>query len=414
MSKSYTLSFPNINPDLQISLTSSKSISNRLLIMNALANNSLNIVNWASAKDTQTLKSILENKNSGLYDVGPAGTAMRFLTSFCSVTDGLNTTLTGSERMQQRPIKALVDALKQIGAEIEYTAEQGYPPMQIKGKTLLGGKVVIDGSLSSQYVSSLLLIAPYLELGLDLYPEGNITSKPYLEMTLALMQHFGINYKWNQNFIKILPGHYRNPDERTFVVEADWSAASYWYSLCSLSPIGSKIRLQGLQSQSLQGDSALIDIYESLGVESIFENETLILTNNGLIKPVLDYNFSSCPDIAQTVAVTMVGLGITGQLSGLHTLKIKETDRIQALVNEISKLGGKIIGGPDFIEIQSSEKLSPASIVTYEDHRMAMAFAPLAIKVPGLIIEEPEVVVKSYPEFWSDFAKAGLEVIGNR
>jgi 3-phosphoshikimate 1-carboxyvinyltransferase len=410
-----------------ITLPSSKSISNRVLMIKALSGLDIEITNLSEAKDTQTLLQLLTTKGLTTFDVGDAGTAMRFLTAFLAMKEG-EFILTGSERMQQRPIKILVDALKILGAEIEYLNNEGFPPLKIKGKKLSGGEITIDGSVSSQYISALMLVAPYLKNGLTINFKGQLTSKPYIEMTAEMMRYFGVELLWKENSIEIKVGEYVS---NHFLVEADWSASSYWYSMVALAK-EAEITLFGLQQNSLQGDSVVAKIYENFGVKTeYFENGVrLTKTTNFKSREVgtgsqtsnLKLSFSNCPDLAQTVAVTCAALNIPAKLTGLHTLRIKETDRITALQTELCKLGYQVnIENDDLIILPSlrtdrhsyeSRNLSNGNentIKTYNDHRMAMAFAPLALLYP-IHIEDEDVVVKSYPNFWEDLKKVGFEM----
>lgn len=408
-----------------IELTSSKSISNRVLMIKALSGLNFEIKNLAEAKDTQTLLKLLAN-DSTTFDVGHAGTVMRFLTAFLAIKEG-EFVLTGSERMQERPIKILVDALKTLGADIAYLKNEGYPPLQIKGEKLIGGSIEIDGSVSSQYISALMLVAPYLEKGLNITFLGEITSKPYLEMTAQIMRYFGAELSWNSTGMEIKSGKYI---AKYFFVEADWSAASYWYSMVALAD-KADVKLYGLQQNSLQGDAVVQKIYEQFGVNTEFIKNGIRLTKNSSLithhSPLI-LDFTECPDIAQTVAVTCAALNVPAKFNGLHTLRIKETDRIAALQAELTKLnycveveGDDLIILPSLRTERSGEKqsardntiascLAMTSIKTYDDHRMAMAFAPLGLLYP-IIIEDENVVVKSYPNFWEDLKKIGFDVI---
>jgi len=389
----------------EVVLTSSKSISNRLLLIKALCQSNFEIQNLAKAKDTQTLQSILENTSDSVWDVGPAGTTMRFLCAYASSQEGIDIELCGTERMHERPIGILVDALRSLGADINYLNEEGYPPLKINGKSLNGGKVVVDGSVSSQFISALLLIAPSLKDGLQLQFEGKVASKPYIDMTLKTLQSFGVSYNWSGDTIVVNSGDYI---AKTSNVEADWSAASYWYEIAALCDYVD-FKIVGLSQDSLQSDSACVEIYESFGIESVFEDNGVRLIRKSASDKVFNYDFTECPDIAQTVACTMFGLGVTGRLTGLESLRIKETDRIAALKVELEKLGANITVEEDDLLMLESKSLKSAVIDTYEDHRMAMAYAPLAIK-QTLEIDDPEVVVKSYPEYWKDLKMNGFEV----
>jgi 3-phosphoshikimate 1-carboxyvinyltransferase len=388
-----------------IQITGSKSETNRLLILKQFYPN-LTIENVSNSDDSVLVQNALKNASNEI-NIGHAGTAMRFLTAYFSVKEGSEIVLTGSDRMKERPIKILVDALISLGARIEYVENEGFPPLKIKGKKLTKDIVEIEGNVSSQYISALLLIAPTLENGLKLQFKGDVTSVPYIKMTLNLLEELGIKHTWKNNEIKILPNPIIN--SKTVVVESDWSSASYYYSLCALSP-NSKITLSSYKKTSLQGDSVLAEIYKNFGVETTFDKNSIILSNvsKKLDSKLLTLNLINAPDIAQTIAVTCFGLGLECFLTGLHTLKIKETDRLIALKTEIEKMGGEVEITNETLYLKSSSKIKEnISIATYHDHRMAMAFAPLALKVP-IVIEDAKVVSKSYPTFWKDFKKITL------
>jgi 3-phosphoshikimate 1-carboxyvinyltransferase len=388
-----------------IQITGSKSETNRLLILKQFYPN-LTIENVSNSDDSVLVQNALINASNEI-NIGHAGTAMRFLTAYFSVKEGSEIVLTGSDRMKERPIKILVDALISLGARIEYVENEGFPPLKIKGKKLTKDIVEIEGNVSSQYISALLLIAPTLENGLKLQFKGDVTSVPYIKMTLNLLEELGIKHTWKNNEIKILPNPIIN--SKTVVVESDWSSASYYYSLCALSP-NSKITLSSYKKTSLQGDSVLAEIYKNFGVETTFDKNSIILSNvsKKLDSKLLTLNLINAPDIAQTIAVTCFGLGLECFLTGLHTLKIKETDRLIALKTEIEKMGGEVEITNETLYLKSSSKIKEnISIATYHDHRMAMAFAPLALKVP-IVIEDAKVVSKSYPTFWKDFKKITL------
>ena len=384
-----------------IQITGSKSETNRLLILQQFYKN-LKIENISNSDDSVLMQNALSNTSSEI-NIGHAGTAMRFLTSYFAVKENSEIVLTGSDRMKDRPIKILVDALKSLGADIEYLEKEGFPPLKITGKKLTNNYVEIDGNVSSQYISSLLLIAPTLGRGLIIKFKGKITSVPYIKMTLKLLDSIGITHRWIDKTITVSPK--RAIKDTIIQVESDWSSASYYYSLCALSP-NSEITLSTYKNNSLQGDSILATIYKRLGVETIFEENKLILkNNNSIISRGLNLNLKSAPDIAQTIAVTCFGLGVECNMKGLHTLKIKETDRLVALKNEIEKLGGEVEITDESLHLKRSGIINEEiSIATYHDHRMAMAFAPLAIKV-SIEIEDANVVSKSYPTFWEDFKK---------
>lgn len=391
----------------QIAVTGSKSETNRLLLLKALFPN-ITLANTSNSDDSEVMQAAL-NGNSELVDIHHAGTAMRFLTAYFAVNEGRDVTLTGSPRMKERPIKILVEALRQLGSKIEYVENEGFPPIKIMGQKLTKNEVSLPANVSSQYISALLLIAAKLENGIELTLEGEITSIPYIKMTLALLNDLGISTSFEGNVIKV---HSKTAVEsKEMVVESDWSSASYFFSLVALANEGSKISLTSYKETSLQGDSALVEIYKKMGVETHFEGNkmTLVKAPNFKLETVnLDLN--NTPDIAQTIVVTCLGLGIGCHLTGLHTLKIKETDRLEALRIELTKLGANIsVTNYSLTLVASNDIISNVKIATYNDHRMAMAFAPLALKVP-IIIENAEVVSKSYPDFWEDLKKLGFEI----
>ncbi|HBI00689.1 MAG TPA: 3-phosphoshikimate 1-carboxyvinyltransferase [Flavobacterium sp.] len=400
--------------NLQLKITGSKSETNRLLLLQALYPN-IKLENTSNSDDSEVMLKALENpqpatRNPQLIDIHHAGTAMRFLTAFFSIQQGKEVILTGSSRMKERPIKILIDALNQLGAEITYEENEGFPPIRIKGKKLTQNKVSLPANVSSQYISALLLIAPKLENGLELTLEGEITSIPYINMTLALLNEIGVKTSFENSMIKVNPQPAtRNPQPLT--IESDWSSASYWYSIIALSEIGTQITLSSYKKNSLQGDAALVEIYKSFGVETDFNNNTILLRKTDNPKPAtFNSQLNNSPDIAQTIAVTCFGLGIGCYLTGLHTLKIKETDRLEALKTELSKFGANISVTNDSLTLQPSEKIiENVSIATYQDHRMAMAFAPLALNVP-ITIQNAEVVSKSYPTFWEDLKNYGFQI----
>jgi 3-phosphoshikimate 1-carboxyvinyltransferase len=356
------------------------------------------------------MKSALTSTNQ-IIDVHHAGTAMRFLTAYFASQENKTVTLTGSSRMKERPIKILVDALKQLGANIEYLENDGFPPIKITGKKLLLSKVLLPANVSSQYISALLLIAPSLPNGLELELIGEITSSPYIRMTLKLLGKIGVETSMVGKIISVKPS-IQSPTPKTIVVESDWSSASYFYSIIALSKAGTQIELTSFNKTSLQGDAILATIYEQMGVETLFDEGKITLLNTKKFENraiVLDLN--DTPDIAQTIAVTAFGLGIECKLTGLHTLKIKETDRLEALQKELSKMGALISITNDSLYLAPSRSIpSGESIVTYNDHRMAMAFAPLALK-GAINIENADVVSKSYPNFWNDLELLGFEIL---
>ncbi len=398
-----------------IKLTGSKSESNRALIMEALSEGAVQVLNVSEAADTVTLKNILyEAINQALTDqpkevnIGPAGTAMRFLSAFYTLQNG-EIILTGSERMKQRPIGILVDALKSLGADIEYAEKEGYPPLKIRGplkqKT---DQVKIKGDISSQYISALLLIAPKLEQGLKLIIDGELTSKPYVEMTLAMMEKAGIRHRWTENEITISNQAYNKAE---ISIEPDWSAASYWYAIAALAEEAS-LFLPGLNGYSLQGDSKITEIMANFGITSQFKDGGVHLLKEAKKLERKIFDFKECPDLAQTVIVCCAALGHDALFTGLETLKIKETDRVNALQTELAKIGVKLIEKNQTYKLECSELdlNRKISISTYDDHRMAMAFAPLALLIPELEIEDHLVVEKSYPDFWKHLEIAGFRI----
>lgn len=396
-----------------VQLTGSKSECNRALIIQALSEGRVGIDNISNAADTVTLIQALESakkaKNEVVkIDIGPAGTAMRFLTSYLNVING-SFELTGTQRMQERPIGVLTDALKILGADISFLKEQGFPPLSIRGgmqqKT---NEVQINGNISSQYITSLLLIAPVLENGLTLKIQGDLTSRPYVSMTLEMMAKAGITYIWDENTIHIPAQPYQ---KTTLEVEPDWSAASYWYSMVALSKSG-ELLLKGLKKNSVQGDSEIARIMTHFGVKSTFLEKGVLLQKSNEKSDKTHFDFIECPDLAQTIVVLATALKKDLSLSGLETLKIKETDRVAALQNEIGKYGGELTedNGTYYLKTENVHFTDGLQFATYEDHRMAMAFAPLALMGVTIKIEEPEVVVKSYPDFWTDLEKTGFKV----
>ncbi len=384
----------------EVNISGSKSESNRLLILRSLFPG-INLKNLSNSDDTRYLQKAL-NSDEAVVDISHAGTAMRFLTAYFSSREGREVVLTGSERMQNRPIGILVDALRALGADIEYEKKEGYPPLRIKGRKLLEKEVSIQGNVSSQYISALLLTAPSLENGLRLNLKGEVTSVPYINMTLALLEDLGISCGWEDKTIFVDPKDEIEPI--TLTVESDWSSASYFYSLVALSEDG-EVSLSAYKRASLQGDSSLVEIYNHFGVETTFEHDRIRLKKVSRHEESVQLDLSDSPDLAQTIAVTCFGLGMACDLTGLHTLKIKETDRLVALEKELGKLGADISVTDKSLHLKASEGNrinADVSIDTYDDHRMAMAFAPLAIKVP-IRINDAEVVTKSFTDFWSDF-----------
>lgn len=400
----------------EIKVTGSKSETNRLLLLQALFPN-ISLENTSNSDDSEVmikaLRSSLEPKTLNLepeiIDIHHAGTAMRFLTAYFATQENREVIIIGSARMKERPIKILVEALQQLGAAIYYEENQGFPPVKIIGKKLSKNKVSLPADVSSQYISALLLIAPKLENGLELTLEGKITSIPYIKMTLALLNEIGVETAFDGNKINVKQLITHN--SKLITVESDWSSASYFYSIVALSEIGTEIKLSSYKENSLQGDSVLSKIYKNLGVETLFENNEIILRRSSdlnLQSQILDLN--EAPDIAQTIAVTCFGLGIGCHLTGLHTLKIKETDRLEALRIELEKLGANITVTNDSLTLEVSSVIARnVAISTYNDHRMAMAFAPLAL-ITDIIINDAEVVSKSFPDFWDNLKQLGFNV----
>jgi 3-phosphoshikimate 1-carboxyvinyltransferase len=408
-----------------VQLTGSKSECNRALVIEALSNGNVKVENISDAADTVTLAGILlpgsgdeelsetsntqlATHNTKLINIGPAGTAMRFLTAYFTLQDG-EVILTGSERMKQRPIGVLVDALRQLGAHIEYVEKEGFPPLKLKGSfEQLTSKISIKGNISSQYITALLLIAARLPLGLELHIEGDLTSRPYVQMTLAMLEQAKIRHTWEGNVITISHQEFATT---ILPVEPDWSAASYWYSIAALAD-EAELFLPGLTQYSLQGDSVITEIMANFGITSQFKDGGVYLQKE--IKPIVRkiFDMKECPDLAQTVIVVCAALGHEATFTGLETLKIKETDRVKALQNELGKMGVKLIEKGHVYKLDCSEKFIPEHIFinTYEDHRMAMAFAPLALLIPEVEFEDANVVEKSYPAFWTDLEKVGFTV----
>jgi 3-phosphoshikimate 1-carboxyvinyltransferase len=392
-----------------ISITGSKSETNRLLLLQALYPN-ITLENTSNSDDSEVMtKALITNQTT--IDIHHAGTAMRFLTAYFAQKEGSEVVLTGSSRMQERPIGILVDALKQLGADIEYVNNFDFPPLSIWGKKITKNKVNLPANVSSQYISALLLIAPKLENGLELTLEGEITSIPYIKMTLALLNEIGVKANFLGNKITVCHTELAEVPQ-LITIESDWSSASYFYSIVALSEIGTQITLSSYKQNSLQGDSVLVEIYKNFGVETIFNNNKTISISkiNKHNSKLITHNLKNAPDIAQTIVVTCFGLGIGCHLSGLHTLKIKETDRLLALETELLKLGAQISVSDASLTLEIASKInSNVKIATYQDHRMAMAFAPLALKT-NIIIENSEVVSKSFPTFWDDLKSIGFDI----
>lgn len=401
-----------------IALPASKSISNRALIICALAGGDILPKNLSDCDDTEVVIKALKEMPDAI-DIGAAGTAMRFMTAFLAATKHGTHMLTGTERMKQRPIKILVDALKKLGANITYVDKKGFPPLRISGKTLEGGELEIAGNVSSQFISALLMVGPMLRRGLTLRLQGEIISRPYIDLTLWTMREFGADAEWTAvDTITVKPKTYIS---RPYLIENDWSAASYWYEMVALSKDNeAEVFLEGLTDGSKQGDSSVRYIFSLLGVRTTFQSKEpgrptkIRLTKNGHCVPRLEYDFVNAPDLAQTIVVTCCALNVPFHFTGLQTLKIKETDRIQALITEMEKLGCHLESRNDSELIWDGQRhpypspLTPA-IDTYKDHRMALAFAPMALHHP-IDINDPHVVTKSYPHFWEDLHQAGFEV----
>ena len=399
------------NPKSEITITGSKSESNRLLLLQALYPE-FKLDNVSNSDDSNLMTNALKSQDK-IVDIHHAGTAMRFLTAYFSIQEGRETILTGSKRMKERPIKILVEALKDLGADISYEGNDGFPPIKIMGKKLTKNKVSLKANVSSQYISALLLIASKLENGIELTLEGEITSIPYINMTLSLLDEIGVETTFANNVINVKPVSSNQnlaAKNQKLTVESDWSSASYYFSIAALSDVGTEITLSSYKANSLQGDSVLVDIYKHFGVSTVFHDNAVTLKKEASSLEPLTLDLKNAPDIAQTIAVTCFTLGIACDLSGLHTLKIKETDRLVALKTEIEKLGGEVKITDKSLHLVASSKLSSmVSIATYNDHRMAMAFAPLALKT-ALVIEDAMVVSKSYPTFWDDLKTLGFKI----
>ena len=405
----YWIKAPKGEWNTSVKLPASKSISNRALILNALSYSPYDIQNLSDCDDTEVLVRAL-NSNGRDFDIKAAGTAMRFLTAYLSKIVG-EWTITGTERMKNRPIKLLVDALNSLGARIEYIEKEGYPPLRIYGSALQGGEISLAGNVSSQYISALLMVAPLMEKGLVLHLDKNIISRPYIELTLQLMAQFGVQAEWTKQTIRVAPQSYKPV---SFKVESDWSAASYWYEMMALDP-SAFIELEGLYKRSAQGDAAVARIFSLLGVGTRYLPEGVSLFHKGNRPKKLSYDFVNEPDLAQTFVVTCVLLNVPFYFWGLQSLRIKETDRIEALKRECRKLGYVLDDRSAGVLAWDGERCEPEpnpQIATYEDHRMAMAFAPAALVRPeGITIQNVEVVSKSYPHFWDDLKAAGFQLI---
>lgn len=407
----YHLKHSTLNRSSTVLIGGSKSESNRLLVLQALFPE-ITVANLSDSEDTRVLQAALQ-QGKQTVDIGHAGTSMRFLTAYFAVQQGRMVTLTGSDRMKKRPIKVLVEALRAMGATIDYLEEEGFPPLQISGTSNIKAHTTIDATVSSQYITALLLVAPSLPGGLRVDIQGEVTSKPYLEMTLQLLRDVGVHVVASENTITIRPfsGTFK---KKNFYVSPDWSSASYFYQALAFSKPGTSICLPGFQKESLQGDAALARIFQYFGVYTTFGNNSIIVQkkDSGRTKPI-ELHLQNTPDLAQTIAVTCYGLQKKALLTGLHTLPIKETNRLEALQIELSKLGAVISTDTNSLQIHETS-VAPITtaqpvIETYDDHRMAMAFAPLALLFP-VTIKNAEVVKKSYPGFWQAFQKIGLQI----
>ncbi len=397
----------NIKNNKLIKITGSKSESNRLLLLQSLFPD-IDIENISNSDDSKLMQKALSSKSDAI-DIHHAGTAMRFLTAYFATQKNREVTITGSSRMKERPIKILVDALQDLGAEITYLENDGFPPLHIKGKVLDKNKVTLQANVSSQYISALLLVGSKMQNGIILELDGEITSVPYINMTLALLNEIGVetNFKGNIITVKSIQSQVT---KTKLVVESDWSSASYFYSIIALSPEGTQITLSSYKENSLQGDSSLIEIYKLFGVETKFTNNSITLSKVSAHSDSINLDLSNSPDIAQTIAVTCFGLGMSCFLKGLHTLKIKETDRLEALKVEIEKLGGSVSITTNSLTLDASNSVNEnIEIETYNDHRMAMAFAPIALKTT-IKIKDADVVSKSYPDFWRDLKTIGFKI----
>ncbi len=422
------LSKSKLSSTSKIQITGSKSETNRWLLLQALYPE-IQISNASNSHDSEVMEQVIRDfklqtnlhnqpptinhqpsTTNQSYNIHHAGTAMRFLTAFFAIQEGKEVLLTGSARMKERPITILVNALRELGADISYEEQEGFPPLRIRGKKITKNQVYLPANVSSQYISALLLIAPKLENGLEITLQGETTSLPYIQMTLKMLQQIGVEVHFREQSIQIKPLKNLSEFSSNAIVESDWSSASYWYSMVALSAIGTKVQLSFFKENSLQGDAVLQDIYRKFGVETIFySEETIILTKttSHYLSP-FTFHLINAPDIVQTIAVTCFGLGLACELTGLHTLKIKETDRLQALKNELGKLGAEVEITNDSLKLATRiNPIKEAAIDTYQDHRMAMAFAPLSL-LTKIQINEADVVEKSYPDFWKDLQKAGI------
>jgi 3-phosphoshikimate 1-carboxyvinyltransferase len=400
----------NLSLKGEIQIGGSKSESNRLLILQALADEKFRIDNLSNSKDTSLMLKALSN-NGDTIDIGLAGTAMRFLTAYLSVQEGREVTLTGAGRMKERPIGELVDALINLGADITYAEKEGYPPLLIKGKKLEGGKISLNSGISSQFITALMLIAPTMKNGLEIALKGKVVSLPYINMSIQLLRKVGIDANIDKKTVSIKKGEIFS--NQTIAVESDWSSASYHYSMVASANDEASIILGTYRRESFQGDSALAELYQSLGVETIYLQDKIRLQKSSILEmpKLIEFNLNQQPDIAQTIAVTCLNIGIDCKLTGLETLRIKETDRLFALKIELEKLGASVTITDNSLSMKVPETInSSVQISTYDDHRMAMAFAPIALKTE-IFIEDPNVVEKSYPDFWEHLNKLGIKTI---
>ena len=401
----------NISPPestrTSVQLPASKSISNRAIILNALSLNLHPISNLSDCEDTSVIIDSF-NSNSNVFDVKGAGTAMRFLTAFLAGMEG-EWIIRGSKRMHERPIHPLVETLNALGADIDYLEKEGFPPLKITGRPLKGGEVYLAGDISSQFISALLMIAPLMKNGLTIHIEKNIVSRPYIDLTLGMMKEYGVHARWENNDITVKPQKYKAVE---LTVEADWSAASYWYEIVSLLP-GSEVKLKGLMKKSLQGDANVANLFTDLGVTTEYISDGIVIRNAKKKTKKFFHDFVNEPDLAQTFAATCCFKGIPFLFSGIQSLKIKETDRVAALISELKKLGFLLKENGKGILEWDGERCFPdkePAIDTYDDHRMAMSLAPGAVVFKSLIINDPAVVSKSYPNFWSDLKQAGFRI----
>jgi 3-phosphoshikimate 1-carboxyvinyltransferase len=403
--------FPPVHKiDAALALDGSKSISNRWLILKHLFDSEIMLHKLSRSDDTKLLQMNLQQIRDGvnkIIDVAHAGTNMRFLTALLAMTPG-SWILTGSQRMKERPVGDLVNALRELGASIQYTGITGYPPLAIQGTNLEGGKIKINGKLSSQFTSAMLLIAPALRNGLTLITASEVVSRPYIDMTVSLLMKAGCKVVRSENSITVLPG--ASFGQKPVNIESDWSSASYWYSICALSK-GATLLLSELRTNSSQGDSVVPVLFSKLGVNTEFIDHQVKLTHTQPEASSFNYDFTHCPDIAQTLAVTCFAMGIEAKLTGLQTLRYKETDRIAALVTELTRAGANITASENTISIaRAKRQVNPPAFETYGDHRMAMSLAPLSFIFPGMTLADEAVVNKSYPRFWDDLLSVGFNV----